>query len=112
VDRIDADAAAQEDCHDLRSLDQCLIGAMGAHPGSGVPDHLGPALRVVPVPVRDPEFPQGGAVDGEKRLDLGPDALRRINQNGLLPRGVDEQVGVGLDRTRGQDVQLHRRQRL
>ena len=105
--RIQPQAGDGENLHALRCLDEGPVLRVGVERHAGLLDAPGVA-GVVPVSVGDEQRHQFAAGLFEKGLHLGPDLMRRIDQHGLVARGIGEQVGVGLERPGGEGVDFHR----
>ena len=79
--RSEPHAGNQKHFHDLGALDQQLVVAVGAHFSVGRRHHLGPSLGVIPVAVRQPKLPEGALLLRQDRLDLLPNAARRVDEH-------------------------------
>jgi hypothetical protein len=96
-----------EGLHELGLEVQRPVGGVPVGHGPALAHDLGGALRVVPVAVGEPQHGKLAALGLQDGLHLGPDAQGRVDKDRCSQGGIGQQVGVGRDRARGQDMDVH-----
>jgi hypothetical protein len=104
VNRFQIHPLTHEALHDLWRFDQGTIVTMGPDFSASFTHNVCSTLGMIPMAVRQPELNQAAFLARQYRLNINPDIARGIDQHGLAAIRDGQQVGIGLNRPRRQDV--------
>ena len=98
---------AHKTLHHFRGFDQNPVRFVRPDFRLRFPHHFRSTLGVIPVTVGDPEGAQLETGGLQQRLDFGPNLTGSIDQDSFALILVDQEIGIGLDYSRGNRVNLH-----
>ena len=80
---------------------------MGPNFSASFTDYVRPTLGMVPMAMGKPELNQAALLGRQDWLDVSPNLPGSVDQHRFATVGGGQQVGVRLDRPRGQNVNIH-----